>query len=131
MGPDVLGIFIPLSAIVLSLSIPIIAIIVEHFTRKNKMKVIEKAIEKGVTLEGLSLEEKKEPRVPYRSGMVTLAVGLGICIFALFIGQTENKALNPLLGIAFIPTLVGIALIINDRINYDKYFKQDLDSPSS
>jgi hypothetical protein len=131
MKPEILGIFIPLSAIVLSLSIPIIAIIVDYFNRKSKMKVIEKAIEKGVTLEGLSLEEKKEPRVPYRSGMITLAVGVGIGIFALFMGQIEDEALYPLLGIGSIPALIGIALLINDRINYDRYFKQDVDSPSS
>lgn len=124
-------ILVPIFAIVFSLSIPIIAIIVDHFNRKTKMKVIEKAIEKGVTLEGLSLEEKKEPRVPYRSGMIILAVGLGIAIFALFVGQTEEKALYPLLGIGSIPALIGIALIINDRMNYDKYFKQDTDSDSS
>jgi undecaprenyl pyrophosphate phosphatase UppP len=124
-------ILIPIVAIVFSLSIPIIAIIVEHFNRKSKMKVIEKAIEKGVTLEGLSLEEKKEPRVPYRSGMITLAAGIGIAIFAIFVGQTEENALYPLLGIASIPALIGIALIINDRINYDRYFKKDLDQPSS
>lgn len=125
------AVLVPIVAIVFSLSIPIIAIIVDYFKRKNKMKVIEKAIENGVALEGLSLEEMKGPRVPYRSGMITLAVGLGICIFAIFIGKTEGEALYPLLGIAAIPTLVGIALIINDKINYDKYFKQDLDSSSS
>jgi len=124
-------ILVPIFAIVFSLSIPIIAIIVEHLTKKNKMKVFEKAIEKGVTLEGLSLEEKKEPRMPYRTGMIILAVGLGIGIFAFLVGQIKAEAFYPLLGIASIPALVGIAFIINDRINYDRYFKKDLDSPSS
>jgi hypothetical protein len=124
-------ILVPVSAIILSLSIPIIAIIVDYFNRKSKMKVIEKAIEKGVTLEGLSLEEKKEPRLPYRTGMITLAVGLGIAILALFVGQIEEEAFYPLLGTGSIPALIGIALIINDRINYDRYFNQDVDSPSS
>ena len=119
---------IPIVAIVFSLSIPIVAIIMEHFTRKNKMRVMEKAIEKGLSLEGLSLEDRKGPRAPYRSGMVLLAIGIGICIFALLIGQTESDALYPLLGLASIPTLIGIVLIINDKINYDKLFKKDADS---
>jgi len=123
-------ILIPIVAIVFSLSIPIVALIVEHFNRKNKMKVIEKAIEKGVTLEGLSLEEPMKPRVPYRSGMVTLATGLGACIFAFFIGKIENDAIYPLLGLGSIPLLIGIALIINDKLNYNRYFNQELDSPS-
>ncbi|MBN2318238.1 MAG: hypothetical protein JXR49_04140 [Acidobacteria bacterium] len=119
--------WVPIVAIVFSLSIPIVAIIVDHFSKKNKMKVIEKAIEKGVALEGLSLEEKKAPRVPYRSGMVALAVGIGVCVFGLLIGQTEKDALFPLIGLGSIPMLIGIALIINDRINYDRYFNKESD----
>ena len=122
------AILIPIFAIVFSLSIPIIAIIVEYFNRRNKMRVLEKAIEKDVPLDGLSLEENK-PRMPYRSGMVTLAVGIGIGIFAVLVGQMEDDALYPLLGIASILALIGIAFLINDKINYNRYFKQDIDSP--
>jgi hypothetical protein len=122
---------VPIVAIVFALSIPIISIIVDHFNRKSKMKVIEKAIEKGVTLEGLTLEEKKEPRGPYRSGMVVLAVGIGLAVFAFLMASIEIEAFYPILGAASIPALIGIALIINDRINYDRYFKKDPDQPSS
>lgn len=125
------AILIPIFAIVFSLSIPIIAIIVEHLNRKNKLKVIEKAIEKGISPEGLSLEGDNRPRAPYRSGMITLAGGIGIGVFALLMGQIEIEALYPLLGLGSIPMLIGIAMIINDRINYDRYFNQDLNSSSS
>ena len=121
---------IPIVAIVFGLSIPIISIIVEYFHRKNKLRLFEKAIEKGVTLEGLSLQEKR-PRVPYRSGMVVLAVGLGLAVFAFLMASVEISAFYPILGAASIPALIGIALIINDRINYDRYFKKDPDQPSS
>ena len=121
---------LPFITVILALSIPIISIIVEYFNRKNKLKLFEKAIEKGVTLEGLSLEEKR-PRVPYRAGMVLLAVGIGMAVFAFLMAQIEIKAFYSILGAAFIPALIGIALIINDRINYDRYFKKDLDQPSS
>jgi hypothetical protein len=114
---------IPIFAIVLGLSIPIIAIITEYFNKKNKLRVIEKAIEKGLPLDGLSLEEKKKPRLPYRSGMVCLALGLA-GIPGFFIGLTpENKALSLCIGLTL--ALLGIALIINDKINYDKYFKKE------
>ena len=125
------AILIPIFAIVFSLSIPIIAIIVEHLNRKNKMKVIEKAIEKGIAFEGLSLEGDKRPRVPYRSGMITLAGGLGIIIFAILMGNIEVTATYPLLGLGAVPVLIGIAMILNDRINYNRYFNQDLNSSSS
>ena len=80
---------------------------------------MEKAIEKGLPLEGLSLEDKKGPRMPYRSGMITLAVGIGLGIAAFFIGEMK------MLGIAAILCLIGIALIINDRMNYDRLFKKE------
>ena len=120
-------VLIPVVAIVFSLSIPIAAIIIDHFNRKSKMRVIEKAIEKGVTLEGLSLEDKKGPRVPYRSGMIALAAGIGLGVLGLLIGQQDSDALYPILGVGAIPALIGVALIINDKINYDRYFKKDTD----
>jgi len=118
---------IPIVAIAFSLSIPIVAIIIDYFTKKSKMRLMEKAIEKGLPLEGLSLEVKKGPRVPYRSGMVLLAIGIGVCIFAILLGQKEDDALYPLLGLAAIPTLIGIALVVNDKINYDKLFNKESD----
>jgi len=118
-------ILMPVVAIVLGCSIPIVAIIVDHFTKKSKMRVMEKAIEKGLPLDGLSLKEKKEPRGPYRSGMIVLAVGIGIGIFAFFMKNIAQEAFYSLLGLASIPALVGIVLIINDRINYDRYFNKE------
>jgi hypothetical protein len=118
---------VPIVAIVFSLSIPIVAIIAEHFTKKAKMKLMEKAIEKGLPLEGLSLDDKKGPRMPYRAGMVLLAVGIGLCILGFLLGQTNPSALYPLMGGGAIALLVGIALIVNDRINYDKLFNKESD----
>jgi hypothetical protein len=120
-------VIVPVLAIVFCLSIPIVAIIVDHFTKKSKMRVMEKAIEKGLSLEGLSLEDERKPRMPYRAGMIVLAVGLGVGIFAVLVGQTDRDDLFPLLGIASIPALIGIALIINDRINFDRYYREKSD----
>jgi hypothetical protein len=117
--------FVPIVAIVFSLGIPIVAIIAEHFTKKAKMRVMEKAVEKGISLEGLSLDDNKGPRMPYRAGMVSLAVGLGVCILGVLLGQDKSHLLYPILGGGSIPVLIGIALIINDRINYDRYFNKE------
>ena len=120
-------VIIPVVSIVFSLSIPIIAIIFDHFTKKSKMRVVEKAIEKGLSLEGLSLEDGRKPRIPYRAGMIVLAAGLGLGIFAVLVGQIEHEARIFLLGLASIPALIGAALIINDRINFDRYFNEKSD----
>lgn len=121
-------IWIPIVGIIFGCSIPIAAIILEYFTKRSKMHVIEKAIENGISPDDLSLEGKKGPRVPYRSGMVCLAVGIGIGIFAFLVGIQETDALNPLLGAASIPILIGIVLIINDRINYERLFNKKTDA---
>jgi hypothetical protein len=120
--------WIPITGIIFGCAIPIVAIIFEHFTKKSKMRVMEKAIENGISPEDMSLEDKKRPRVPYRSGMISLAVGLGIGIFSFVIGKIEMDVFHPLLGIASIPILVGIALIINDKINYDRLFNKEPDT---
>ena len=121
------AILVPISGVVLGCAIPIVAIIMEHFTKKSKMQVMEKAIEKGIPLEGLSLDDKKGPRMPYRSGMVSVAAGLGVCILGVLLGQANPGALYPILGGGSIAVLIGIALIINDRINYNRYFNKESD----
>ncbi len=120
-------VIIPVVAIVFSLAIPIIAILVDYFTKRSKMQVMEKAIEKGLPLEGLSLEDKKGPRMPYRAGMIALAIGIGLGILGVLLGQKDLEVLYAIVGAGSIPALIGIALIVNDRINYDRYFKKESD----
>lgn len=115
-------IFITL-AVVLGCIIPMVAIITEHYNKKGKLRVMEKAIEKGLPLEGLSLENERGPRVPYRSGMVVLAVGIGIGICAVLVENTGGFGV----GIASILLLIGLALIINDKMNYDRLFNKESD----
>jgi hypothetical protein len=119
---------IPAIAIMFVFSIPIVAIVTDYFQKRNKARLIEKAVEKGVPVENLVLEEPKR-RLPYRSGMVTVAVGLGIIILA-FALQTmpiapemddEGPPLAFFFGGGAICVLIGIALLINDRINYDRF----------
>ena len=46
-------------------------------------------------------------------------------VFALLVGKKEDEAIYPLPGTGSIPMLTGTAMIINDRINYNSYFKPD------
>jgi hypothetical protein len=123
MDQGTVAIFIPIVAIVLGFFIPIVAIVVEYLKKKGKLRVMEKAIEKGLPLEGLSLEDERGPRAPYRSGMVVLAVGIGIGICAVVVGNMEGFGV----GVASILLLIGLALIINDKMNYDRIFNKESD----
>ena len=123
-------VLIPLAAISLGCSIPIIAIIVDYFQKRTKARIIEKAIEKGVPIENLALDEPRGSRMPYRSGMVTVAVGLGLMIFGLAIGAAmkqsgETEHFIPYAvfgGSGALVFLIGIALLANDKMNYKRFF---------
>jgi len=122
-------VLIPLAAISLGCSIPIIAIIVDYFQKRTKARIIEKAIEKGVPIENLALDEPRGARMPYRSGMVTAAVGLGLVIFGFALGGAlqqggENEYYIPRAvfgGAGGLVLLIGIALLVNDRMNYKRF----------
>ncbi len=123
-------VFIPIIAIIMVFSIPIAAIITEHFQKQAKAKLMEKAIEQGVPVENLKFEEPKR-RLPYRSGMVTAATGLGIIVFGFAMGTAIEMTGDPeaiigkfvMGGMGAIVLLIGIALLVNDKMNYDRIFR--------
>lgn len=119
---DILHNAIPVVAVAMSLTIPIVAIIVDHFQKKAKMRLIETAIEHGVDPAELNLdfESKSGPYLPYRAGMVTLAVGVALLVAAK-VALTMYGIFYVLANIGgAVCVLVGLALIINDWMNRDR-----------
>lgn len=121
--------FIPIVAIVMVFSIPIAAIVTEYFQKRNKARIIERAIEKELPIDNLSLDDEPRKRLPYRSGMVMVATGLGVIVFGVALtwamkasGETDAEV-----GMAVfsaggaIVLLIGIALLINDKMNYERF----------
>ena len=108
---------IPILAIVMSLSIPIVAIITEFAKRRKFYELHHKerlaAIEKGVELPPLPPEfvgtgPKGRPRYLLR-GLVWFFVGLGLLVALSGISRPEAEK-SWLLG--FIPTGIGLAYLI-------------------
>ena len=132
-----LGILIP----IVGMMIPIVAIIVEYFEKRDKMRVIEKAIEHGVKLDGLSLSDPKKKKMPYRTGMILVAVGVGLIIMAALassvggggfpsVGNGRLSMMGlPMIGPGILVALIGIALLINDKMNYSRYLEEDKQPP--
>jgi hypothetical protein len=116
---------VPITAILMVFSIPIIAIITEYLEKKEKMRLLEKAIEKGATIDSLSLVNQKKPSIPYRKGMVTFAIGLGAFISGFFLGR-HNQSI--FIGGGAILLLIGAALIINDKLNYERLYSEKEDN---
>lgn len=127
MSVEIIGLLIPMIA----LMIPVVAIIMNYYEKKAKMRTIEKAIEKGVQLDNISLGDMQRPKLPYRSGMVSLACGVGIIILGIFMGLAGGDAgisvkgatisMNALIGSGAIVALIGVALIVNDKMNISRY----------
>jgi hypothetical protein len=108
---------IPGVAIVMSLAIPIVAIIADFAKRRKIYELHHKerlaAIEKGVELPPLPVEligaaPKGRPRYLLR-GLVWLFAGLGILI--ALAGVTRSEA-EKVWMLGFIPTGVGLAYLI-------------------
>jgi cadmium resistance protein CadD (predicted permease) len=127
MGPDVIGVFIPIVAIIMGCSIAIVSIWGEH---KRKSQLLEQnhrermqAIEKGIELPPLPLNlvhdggngpSTASPAKSLRAGIMLVLIGV-LLFFA--IGQIEAEEVA-LFGL--IPAAVGIANLVYAAIQWKK-----------
>ncbi len=99
----IIGVFIPIVAIIMSIGLVIIIIVMEHRRKLQQYEIIQEAIEKGV--EPPVFPDKKKD--PIRTGIILMAFGLGI---GLALGITSEEFRTAALGlILFIP---GIGYLI-------------------
>ena len=111
LAPSLASMLIPVVVVTLAMSIPIVAIITEHLQKKEKMRLIAMAIEHGAELEGLDLDEPEAVHIPYRSGMVTLAVGIALILMVK--SGNEKTQRNILIGLKNIQAnLLKVNLVI-------------------
>lgn len=127
---------LPMVVMAFVFAIPITAIITEHFQKRERLRVIGKALEQGVPVANLGLEDAEETsrrRMPYRSGMVTVAVGLGVLVIGLLgFGDAMEDLTdgfvgggNLFVGGGALLIFIGLALLINDRMNYKRFFEDE------
>ncbi len=115
MSEDAIAVFIPIIAIIMSLSIPIVFAIVDYRRRRDIVEAHHKermaAIERGMELPPLpetffkSFNNDRKPR-HLLSGMIWTFVGLGLLV-ALRAVASEDIA-----WFALMPVGVGLALLI-------------------
>ena len=63
---------------------------------------------------------RPSPERDLRAGIIWLAVGLGVAIFGVLLSFEEDDAIYPLLGVASIPGMVGLALIALSFVGRDR-----------
>jgi hypothetical protein len=116
MDGDVVAIFIPIIAIIMSLSIPIVFAIVDYRRRRDIVEAHHRermaAIERGMELAPLpesffmGLEKKRRPGAPLLTGLVWLFIGIG-----LYMGLSAVASPGAA-NFALIPGGIGLAYLI-------------------
>jgi Domain of unknown function (DUF6249) len=127
MSEDAIPLFIPIVAIIMSLSIPIVFAIVDYRRRRDIVEAHHKermaAIERGMELPPLpeaffrSFSSDRRPR-PLLTGMIWTFVGLGLFV-ALHEVAGEDVA-----WFALMPIGVGLALLIYYFVEGRKLLEQ-------
>lgn len=89
--------------------------------RSEMQQTIRTAIDKGQELtpelvESLGSSHKREEDKDLRLGLVWLAVGAGIALFGVAMGQIEDEVLPIMTGISALPFMIGVAYIIMWRV---------------
>jgi hypothetical protein len=112
MDEDTLGIFIPIIAIVMSLSIPIVYMFIDYRRRRDLVEAHHKermaAIERGMEIPALPESLFVPNRRPRHllTGMIWFFVGVGVFISLGALDDYETGSLG------FIPAGVGLAYLL-------------------
>lgn len=114
MTPDIVELFIPM---VLFAVFGLIMFAFFHFRHKTsslEQKTLQLAIEKGTELTPQMIDRMirppRSPTMDLRRGIILLACGVAIALFGLVLG--EKDAARPLLAIAMLPAIVGLAYVM-------------------
>lgn len=89
--------------------------------RSEMQQTIRSAIDKGQELspalvESLGTSQKRSKYQDLRNGMIWLAVGAGIALFGVAMGQIEQEVMPIMAGISALPFMIGIAYVIMWRV---------------
>ena len=124
--------FIPIAFFAMIAAIVIVPSYLKGRERKEMQATLRTAIEKGQPLppeviDALSKDNLKPPATAARDlrvGVILLAVSIGIAVFGYtfnFVdGFEESRAVAPIIGIAALPGMIGLAFIILSAFNKNK-----------
>lgn len=123
-----LGILIPLAPFIMVVLIVVVPAWLKSRERKEMQETLRSAIEKGQPLppeviEALSRDNIKVPATAakdIRVGMILLSVSIGIALMGYFIGFAQDHATYPMIGMAMVPGMIGIAFIVLSFFNKNK-----------
>jgi Domain of unknown function (DUF6249) len=106
----------------------IAGIVADHLRRRGNVELLRAAIDKGQSLDPLLIERltagqrDDEPVNPVHvklGGVITLAVGIGLCLLSYFVSRIAPVALYPILGAGALVICIGIGLLVGARVLAD------------
>ncbi len=127
-------IMIPIVAIVMSMAIPIVAILVGYGVSRHKTQVRLKAIEKGVPIpfESESKDPYEKMARSRKNGIIATMVGLGIVVFFTIVAiTTGDPEILSGAGLGAIPFFIGIGLFIDAHMRRKDMEKHKASSPQA
>ena len=117
MLSELVGYMIGLVAVFGTLLLILVVVLVDNKSRRIRTQLLHDermlALEKGLPVP-LELGDFGKKRRPYVRGLVFLAVGVGLIIMGAFLSD------NGMIGFGAIPAMIGIALIIADKLVKEK-----------
>jgi len=121
-------ILIPLAPFLMVVAIVAIPAGLKSRDRREMQATLRAAIEKGQPLppeviESISKENAKPPATAardLRTGVILVAVAVGIGILGYAVSFAEMDAYYPIVGVAAIPGMIGLAFIILSFFNKHK-----------
>ncbi len=122
---ELVALLVPLAFFVMIGFIVIMPMVIGLKKHKDVQTTIRHAIEHGTELppEFISAMAPKEFRTPtqdLRRGLILIGAGVGIALLSLGISLEDGEVIGPLLGIAAIPAMIGIAHTLLWAINRKK-----------
>lgn len=119
MLSDVMGALIGLVTVSGLLLLVLIVVIMDNRTRRMRVKLLHEermvALEKGLPVPMDYQDGMSRKRRPYVRGLVFLGIGVAMLLWS---GWASDDA--DLAGMGMVPTMIGIALIIGDKLNERK-----------
>ncbi len=119
MLDDVIGALIGLVTVSGILLLVLIVVIMDNRTRRMRVKLLHEermlALEKGLPVPMDYQDGIRQKRRPYVRGLVFLGIGIAMLSWSGFASGDEDLA-----GMAMVPTMIGIALILGDWLNERK-----------
>ncbi|MCZ6904305.1 MAG: DUF6249 domain-containing protein [Acidobacteria bacterium] len=123
---------IPIVAIVMSMAIPIVAILVGYGIFRQKTQVKLKAIEKGVSIPFESEDPYERMAKSRKNAIIATMVGLGIVVFFTVVAfAVDDPEVFSGAAIGAIPFFIGIGLFIDAHLRRKDMEKHKASSPQA